>query len=239
MSWFVPALAFLLVIVCLLLGLCGIYYCLNHDMCPCTHMDKDKQEKAKKDGYEELQVAEEEMDSTDDEVIASPLPGKRPRDEQLVSETDGDPGALGAAQSTDSTVGSTGRVHIKADYGMNTGRLKVTIVEAGDLPSKGRGAFSQCRVHALLLPHRRQRFKTKSKSVSNPRFDETFVFDRLAKSDLFQMALRLRLYGHDKIGKEKLVGETVLQLADVVHAPAMKLDTWRDVRPRVDGDDMP
>ena len=235
-----PALAFLLVIVALLMGLCGIYYCLNHDLCPCTHMDKDRQEmqKTKKEGYEELQVAEEEdIDSTDDEAIASPLPEKQPREEQLVSETDGGPGAVLPAQSVSSGVGATGRVHIKADYGINTGRLKVTIVEAGDMPSKGRGSFSQCRVHALLLPHRKQRFKTKSKAVSNPRFDETFVFDRLAKSDLFQMAIRMRLYGHDKIGKEKLVGETVLQLADVVHAPAMKLDTWRDVRPKVDSDD--
>ena len=191
-----------------------------------------------KQGYEELQIVdgepEEEVDSTDDEVIASPLPEKRPRDETLLLETDG---AQENLQSPHRALLAAGSIHIQADYGMNTGRLKVTVMEVGNLPSKGRGSFSQCKVHALLLPQRKQRFKTKSKAVSNPRFDETFVFDRLAKSDLFQMAMRLRLYGHDKIGKERLVGETVLQLADVVHAPSMKLDTWRDVRAKADSGD--
>lgn len=123
-----------------------------------------------------------------------------------------------------------GTVHLQVEYSANVGRLAVTILDARDIPGKSRGGSSQCRFHLLLLPSRKQRFKTKTRSTVNPKFDEKFVFDRILQQDLFRMAIRIRLYGHDKLGKEKLIGEHVLQLADVAQTHDKKLDVWRDLR---------
>jgi len=132
-----------------------------------------------------------------------------------------------------------GTVHLLVEYSENVGRLAVSILSARDIPGKSRGGSSQCRFHLLLLPSRKQRFKSKTRSTANPKFDEKFVFDRILAQDLFRMAIRIRLYGHDKLGKEKLIGEHVLQLADVAQSRDKKLDVWRDLRANLTGSSTP
>ena len=132
-----------------------------------------------------------------------------------------------------------GSVHLQVEYSANTGRLAINILNARDVPGKSRGGSSHCRFHLLLLPSRKQRFKSKTRSTANPNFDEKFVFDRILQQDLFRMAIRIRLYGHDKLGKEKLIGEHVLQLADVAQSRDKKLDVWRDLRANLTGSSTP
>lgn len=132
-----------------------------------------------------------------------------------------------------------GSVHLQVEYSANTGRLAISILNARDVPGKSRGGSSHCRFHLLLLPSRKQRFKSKTRSTANPKFDERFVFDRILQQDLFRMAIRIRLYGHDKLGKEKLIGEHVLQLADVAQSRDKKLDVWRDLRAKLTGSSTP
>lgn len=132
-----------------------------------------------------------------------------------------------------------GSVHFQAEYSAKVGRVAVTILEARELPSKSRGGSSHCRFHLQLLPSRKQRFKSKSRPTSRPKFDEKFVFDRILQQDLFRMAIRIRLYGHDKLGKEKIIGEHILQLADVAQSREMKMDVWRDLKANLTGTDTP
>lgn len=68
------------------------------------------------------------------------------------------------------------------------------------------------QVRVLLLPGKRQRYKTSVQRGSAPRFGETFRFSRLEAADLNTLALRFRLYALGKMNREKMMGETVYTL---------------------------
>lgn len=237
------------------MGLLATYYCLNKEMCPCSKMEPPK--KVKGVGYEEL--GEEPADTSEEEESVSPdeekdgvpsSPGAESLEKLPVFEITGEDDAQKSVSAYGDIQVDTGlkevdqvpvfgSVHFQAEYNANVGRVTVTILEARELPSKSRGGSSHCRFHLLILPSRRQRFKSKSKPTSRPKFDEKFVFDRLLQQDLFRMAIRVRLYGHDKFGKEKAIGEHILQLADLAQSRDMKMDVWRDLRAKLTGTDTP
>lgn len=252
MDWYVPAVIFLVFIVIILIGLLATYYCLNKEMCPCSKMEPPQ--KIKGAGYEELgeepaDTSEEEEGHEEEKDGVPPgedSPEKLPTFEMNAGGDD--------VQKTVSAYGDIqvdtglkevdqvpvfGSVHFQVEYSINVGRVAITILEARELPSKSRGGSSHCRFHLLLLPSRRQRFKSKSRPTRHPKFDEKFVFDRVLQQDLFRMAIRIRLCGHDKLGKEKAIGEHILQLADVAQSRDMKMVAWRDLRPKLSGSDTP
>lgn len=258
MEWYVPATVFLVFIIIILIGLLATYYCLNKELCPCSKMEPVQNKGA---GYEELgeepaadsgnsEEEEEEVAASEEEE----KDGGPQRDQELPPETLKMFGTDEEVQKSVSAYGDIqvdtglkevdrvpvyGTVHLQLDYSPNVGRLTVTILDARDVPGKSRGGSSHCRFHLLLLPSRKQRFKSKTRSTANPKFDEKFVFDRILQQDLFRMAIRIRLYGHDKLGKEKLIGEHLFQLADVAQSKDKKLDVWRDLRANLTGSTTP
>lgn len=255
MDWYVPATVFLVFIILILIGLLGTYYCLNKELCPCSKMEPPQK---KGEGYEEL-GEEPPADTSEEEEEVAPSEEEKtdgpPKDEKELSpetlklfKTDEDVqksvSAYGDIQVDTGLkevdrVPIFGSVHLQLEYSPNVGRLSVTILNARDIPGKSRGGNTHCRFHLLLLPSRKQRFKTKARSTANPKFDEKFVFDRILQQDLFRMAIRIRLYGHDKLGKEKLIGEHLFQLADVAQSRDMQLDVWRDLRANLAGSSTP
>ncbi|ESO07971.1 synaptotagmin 16, partial [Helobdella robusta] len=90
-------------------------------------------------------------------------------------------------------------------------RLTLIIHEARDLPSRERGGAIQTQVRMLLLPIKKHRHKTKVvvAAESNPQFNETFDF-KVPTDDLTSMGLRMRLYGCERLKKDRLIGETIV-----------------------------
>lgn len=148
----------------------------------------------------------------------------------------------GSIRSTGTAKGSTanavymGKAFVMAEFFPDVGRVGFSIVEAHDIPPKSKGGASHAKFHVVLLPDKKQRFKTKTVKAPNPVFKETYVFDRLTREDLFRLAVRMRLYGQSTVSKEKFIGEVSVQLADLAHAQNHRLETWRDIlRPATPG----
>lgn len=149
---------------------------------------------------------------------------------------------VGSIRSTGTAKGSiansvfVGKVFVMAEFFPDVGRVGFSIVEAQSIPSKSKGGAGHARFHVVLLPDKKQRFKTKTLKTPNPVFKETYIFDRLTREDLFRLAVRMRLYGISAVSKEKYIGEVRLQLADLAHAQNHRLETWRDIlRPGTPG----
>ncbi|XP_032238358.2 synaptotagmin-16 isoform X2 [Nematostella vectensis] len=130
----------------------------------------------------------------------------------------------------DEVLSTAGRIQISASYAPTAEKLSVTVVRAEDIPTKQRGGASSVQVRIVILPTKKQRFKTKAKPATNPNFHETFTFTRITQNELRNLCLRVRLYGHERIGKDKLLGESKIELT------AFELDgegtpLWRTLTP--------
>ena len=100
-----------------------------------------------------------------------------------------------------------GELDVAFAYSGEARRMNVTIIQAYNLPSKDQGGCSSYRVRILLYPTKRQRAKTRIREGSNPDYKELFRFTRLYPHELVGITLRLRLYGTERMRRERLVGE--------------------------------
>ncbi|KAK3715065.1 hypothetical protein QZH41_012134, partial [Actinostola sp. cb2023] len=130
----------------------------------------------------------------------------------------------------DEFLATAGRIQVSAGYAPTSEKLTINIIRAEDVPTKQRGGASTVQVRIVLLPAKKQRFKTKAKPATNPNFQETFTFSRVQQSEVHECCLRIRLYGHERIGRDKLLGETNIVL------PELDLDgdgaaLWRTLTP--------
>lgn len=124
-----------------------------------------------------------------------------------------------------------GRLQVSASYAPTAEKLAVTVLRAEDVPTKHRGGAATVQVRVVLLPSKKQRFKTKAKPATNPNFHETFTFSRVPQSDLHENGLRFRLYGHEKLTRDKLLGEMTVSLTEFdLEGDGEAL--WRTLTPR-------
>ncbi|KAK7086738.1 Protein kinase C conserved region 2 (CalB), partial [Halocaridina rubra] len=100
-------------------------------------------------------------------------------------------------------------------YDLPTKTLTVHILQAKDIPSKERGGASNTQVRVLLLPGRKQKHKTRIRPGDNPQFNEAFVFSKVNPEDVQQLGVRLRLYGCERMRREKMVGEVIVPFASI------------------------
>ncbi|CAN8031565.1 unnamed protein product [Ixodes persulcatus] len=116
-------------------------------------------------------------------------------------------GDVGPSESTT----RCGALELTFNYSPASRKLTVGVLRAHDLPSRDRGGANSVQVRLLLLPHKRQKFKTKIRQASqDTRFDESFAFSRISPEEVNTMGLRVRLYGCERMRREHLVGETVV-----------------------------
>ena len=66
----------------------------------------------------------------------------------------------------------------------------------------------------LLLPNKKVKFKTKVKDGDDPSFEETFTF-KVSASDVEQMGVRFRLYGCERMRRERMIGECIVGFASL------------------------
>lgn len=126
---------------------------------------------------------------------------------------------------------TAGRLQISASYAPTAQKLAVTIVRAEDIPTKQRGGAASVQVRVVLLPSKRQRFKTKAKSSTNPNFHESFTFNRVTSSEIHECSLRFRLYGHERIRSDKMIGELNVSLTEL-DLDGEGTTIWRTLTPR-------
>ncbi|XP_017319354.1 synaptotagmin-16 isoform X1 [Ictalurus punctatus] len=109
-------------------------------------------------------------------------------------------------------ISKCGDLVVVLSYRPDSCKLLVTVVMAQDIPDKARSGMDTWQVRVVLLPGKRQRYKTAVQKGSTPRFGETFRFTRLDASELNASALRFRLYALGKMNREKMMGETIYAL---------------------------
>ena len=70
------------------------------------------------------------------------------------------------------------------------------------------------QVRMLLLPNKKTKFKTRVKEGDDPAFEETFTF-KVTPSDVQQMGVRFRLYGCERMRRERMIGECIVGFASL------------------------
>ena len=125
------------------------------------------------------------------------------------------------SQSLESVKKGLGNLQLTLQYSKKDLFLFIVIHKInGFLPDEFPGV-EHVRISMVLLPAKKYRSKTKFVSVGDePEFGASFKFSNVSRADLFRSAMRFRLYGrHVKLGmqmgKEKLLGEVTVHLADV------------------------
>ena len=93
--------------------------------------------------------------------------------------------------------------------------MNITIIKCHNLPTKDEGGTSSWRLRLLLLPSKRQRAKTHIRESRDPLFKELFRFSRIFPHEIVSTALRCRLYGCERMRKEKLLGESIIKFSSL------------------------
>ncbi|XP_041469137.1 synaptotagmin-14-like isoform X4 [Lytechinus variegatus] len=123
---------------------------------------------------------------------------------------------------------SIGELEIAFQYNGEARRMNVTIIKCHNLPTKDEGGASSFRLRLLLLPSKRQRAKTHIRETQEPLFKELFRFSRIFPHEVVSTALRCRLYGCERMRKEKLIGESIIKFS------SLNIGTKQIIKVRID-----
>lgn len=109
-----------------------------------------------------------------------------------------------------------GRIRIKLWYDAQSLQLVVTIVCATELPPRSNNQARNPYVKMFLLQDRSEKSKRRTKTIANtnePKWNQSFVYAPLRKSDLINRALEVTVWDYDRYGANDFLGEVVLELA--------------------------
>lgn len=81
-----------------------------------------------------------------------------------------------------------------------------------------------------MLPSKKQKHKTKIRSGENPQFMESFLLHRVNPEEVNSMGIRVRVYGCERMRRERLIGEAIVSFASI----DLDLETnlWLSLEPR-------
>ncbi|CAG0880519.1 unnamed protein product [Cyprideis torosa] len=108
-----------------------------------------------------------------------------------------------------------GCVEVAFSYDAFSQRMSLAILQARDIPNRSRGGANVTQVRVLLLPSRKQRHRTRILPGDNPIFHETFIFSSIPPDEVNSMGVRIRLYGCEKLRRERMIGEMVVGFASL------------------------
>ncbi|KAF4527716.1 hypothetical protein B566_EDAN015462 [Ephemera danica] len=118
-----------------------------------------------------------------------------------------------SAAITSQPVSKCGQLELAFAYDAPGRKMTVHVLQARDVPSKDRGGSSHTQVRLVMLPTKKQKHKTKIRQGENPQFMESFLLHRVNPEDVNSMGVRLRLYGCERMRRERLIGEYVVGFA--------------------------
>uniref|UniRef100_A0A182Q298 C2 domain-containing protein n=1 Tax=Anopheles farauti TaxID=69004 RepID=A0A182Q298_9DIPT len=121
-----------------------------------------------------------------------------------------------SAAATTTTSGSNGTLEISLLYDAPMRKMTVHVLQARGIASRGdKGQLTHTQVRLLMLPAKRQKHKTKIRSGENPQFMESFLLHRVNPEEVNSMGLRIRVYGCERMRRERLIGETIVSFANI------------------------
>jgi synaptotagmin-1 len=128
-----------------------------------------------------------------------------------------------------------GRIKYRLEYDFTTQELKVTVVEACDLPpTDWSTGLTDPFVKVYLLPDKKPKYETKvHRKNLNPKFDQTFVFKNIPYVDTFDKTLVFAMYDYDRFSSSDQTGEFQLPLNSVDLAGPV--EEWKDLAAVDDG----
>lgn len=125
---------------------------------------------------------------------------------------------------------SCGAIRLTVSYDEHVNRAEVKVHDVKDLPSKERGGAIQVQVRTLLLPMRKYRQKTKVVVASEAKATfEEFLSFKVNKDDFHNTSLRIRLYGHERLKRDRLIGEVILHFRNINTTGE---EFWSSLEPR-------
>merc|ERR1712045_744338 len=128
-----------------------------------------------------------------------------------------------------------GKLKYRLEYDFTTQELKVTVLEAQELPPTdwSTGATDPF-VKVYLLPDKKPKFETKvHRKNCNPTFNQTFVFKNIPYVDTFDKTLVMAVYDYDRFSSSDQTGEFQLPLNSV--GLAGPVQEWKDLAAVDDG----
>lgn len=109
----------------------------------------------------------------------------------------------------DSNIRGVGRLHVVLDFTMHTAKLSVTVTKI-EFPPYHHRDNSLLEVSVMLLPGKRQSFKTRPRDFNEPMAMYLFPKDKIK-----DMSLRIRLYEQGAMSSKHLLGEGTLRLRSI------------------------
>ncbi len=134
-----------------------------------------------------------------------------------------------AESPTASTNGRNGSLEIALLYDAPMRKMTVHVLQARGIPLLGKSS-THTQVRLLMLPQKKQKHKTKIRSGENPQFMESFLLHRVNPEEVNSMGLRIRVYGCERMRRERLIGEAIVSFATI----DLELETnlWLPLEPR-------
>ncbi|XP_052860328.1 synaptotagmin-16 [Anopheles cruzii] len=129
------------------------------------------------------------------------------------------------------TASSNGSLEISLLYDAPMRKMTVHVMQARGIASRSeKNQLTHTQVRLLMLPAKRQKHKTKIRSGENPQFMESFLLHRVNPEEVNSMGLRIRVYGCERMRRERLIGETIVSFAHI----DLELETnlWLQLEPR-------
>ncbi|KAJ0173747.1 hypothetical protein K1T71_010896 [Dendrolimus kikuchii] len=106
-----------------------------------------------------------------------------------------------------------GCVELTLLYDAPVRSMTVHVLQARSLPQKTQGQILQSQVRVVLLPLKKQKFKSKIRNGENPQYMESFVLHKINPEDVHGLGLRIRIYGCERMRRQRLLGEAAVSFA--------------------------
>ena len=120
------------------------------------------------------------------------------------------------------------QVRLMFEYCICKLQLSITVNEIEGLTTVN--SYKKVFMDITLLPEKKIRHKTSSKLGKNKNivFHECIKLSGIKQGEMFDLALRFRLFGKNKFAPREYLGESIVHLADVI-LKGGKLDTCREL----------
>ncbi|KAK3802152.1 hypothetical protein RRG08_050038 [Elysia crispata] len=118
-------------------------------------------------------------------------------------------------QHDNALISKCGSLEVSFFYDSVNTRMVVKIHQAREIPAKERGGANTTQVRIMLLPSKKQRHKSKIKDGENPVFEEKIYFNKIMPDEVQGMGLRFRLYGVERMRRERMIGESIVGFASL------------------------
>ncbi|XP_068619299.1 synaptotagmin-16 [Battus philenor] len=123
-----------------------------------------------------------------------------------------------------------GAVELTLLYDAPVRSMTVHVLQARSLPQKTQGQVLQSQARIVLLPLKKQKYKSKIRNGENPQYMESFVLHKINPEDVHGLGLRIRIYGCERMRRQRLLGEAAVSFA----ALNLELENnlWLQLTPR-------